>query len=51
MPGLVEIALILVIILILLGPRRLGDAGRGIGEMVRNIRRGVREDEDGHPPD
>jgi sec-independent protein translocase protein TatA len=46
MPGLPEMIVVLVIILILIGPRRLGEAGRALGELVANIRHGVKEDAD-----
>ncbi|MBI4702500.1 MAG: twin-arginine translocase TatA/TatE family subunit [Deltaproteobacteria bacterium] len=44
-PGLTEILLILAIALLLFGAGRLADIGKGLGEGIRNFRRGLRGDE------
>ena len=44
-PGITEILLILGIALLLFGAGRLADIGRGLGEGIRNFKRGLKEDE------
>lgn len=41
--GLPEILIILVIILLVFGPRRLPDMAKGIGQSVREFRKGIRD--------
>jgi sec-independent protein translocase protein TatA len=41
--GLPEILIILVLVLLLFGPKRLPEMARGIGEAVREFRRSVRD--------
>jgi sec-independent protein translocase protein TatA len=36
--GLPELAIILVIALLIFGPKKLGELGKGIGEGIRNFR-------------
>jgi sec-independent protein translocase protein TatA len=45
-PGLMEILLILGIALLLFGAGRLADIGRGLGEGIRNFKKGIKEDDD-----
>jgi sec-independent protein translocase protein TatA len=40
--GPMELVIVLVIALLILGPKRLPDAGRGMGEAMRNFRDGIR---------
>jgi sec-independent protein translocase protein TatA len=44
-PGLMEILLILGIALLLFGAGRLADIGRGLGEGIRNFKKGIKEDD------
>ena len=48
--GWTEILLIAFIGVILFGGRRLADAGRGLGEAIRNFREGMRGDSDSQKP-
>lgn len=43
--GPTELIIILVIVLIIFGPKKLPDIGRSFGEMLANFRRGAKEDE------
>ncbi len=45
-PGLTEILIILGIVLLLFGAGRLADIGKGLGEGIRNFKKGLKEDED-----
>jgi sec-independent protein translocase protein TatA len=40
--GPMELVIVLVIALIILGPKRLPDAGRAIGESMRGFKDGIR---------
>ena len=40
--GPMELIIVLVIALMILGPKRLPDAGRAMGEGMRNFRDGIR---------
>ncbi len=44
--GWTEILVIALIGVVLFGGRRLADAGRGLGEAIRNFREGMRGDSD-----
>ena len=46
--GWPEILLIALLIIVLFGGRRLAEAGRGMGEAIRNFREGMKGDSD--PP-
>lgn len=48
-PGLMEILLILGIALLLFGAGRLADIGKGLGEGIRNFKKGIKDDEEGKP--
>jgi sec-independent protein translocase protein TatA len=41
--GLPEIMIILVVVLLVFGPRRLPDMAKGIGQSVREFRKGIRD--------
>ncbi len=43
--GLPEILIILVVALLIFGPGRLADLGKGLGEGIRNFRGAVKEGE------
>ncbi|HZN55714.1 MAG TPA: twin-arginine translocase TatA/TatE family subunit [Candidatus Polarisedimenticolaceae bacterium] len=45
--GWTEILVVALIAVILFGGRRLADAGRGLGEAIRNFREGMKGDSDG----
>lgn len=47
--GWPEILLISLLVIVLFGGKRLADAGRGMGEAIRNFREGMKGDGD-HPP-
>ncbi len=42
MPGVQELVIILIIIVVLFGASRLPQLGRGMGEGIRNFKRGLR---------
>jgi sec-independent protein translocase protein TatA len=44
--GLTEILLILAIALLLFGPSKLADLGKGLGEGIKNFKSAVKSDED-----
>jgi sec-independent protein translocase protein TatA len=45
-PGPWQIVIIAVVILVLFGASRLGDMGKGLGEGIRNFKKGISEDPD-----
>ena len=48
--GFPELLLILVIVVLIFGTRRIPELGRGLGEGIRNFRRGMKgEDEEKKP--
>ena len=44
--GLPELLLILVIVVVLFGATKLPQLGRGVGEGIKNFRRGIKSDDD-----
>ncbi len=44
-PGPWQIVIIAVVILVLFGASRLGDIGKGLGEGIRNFKKGITDDE------
>ena len=44
--GMPELLIILVIILVLFGSRRIPDLAKGLGEGIRNFKSGIRGDDD-----
>ncbi|AGP39818.1 preprotein translocase [Sorangium cellulosum] len=44
--GPLEIALLIGLALLLFGAGRIADIGKGIGEGIRNFKKGIRDDED-----
>ncbi|WP_437543838.1 MULTISPECIES: twin-arginine translocase TatA/TatE family subunit [unclassified Sorangium] len=47
--GPLEIALLIGLALLLFGAGRIADIGKGIGEGIRNFKKGIRDDEDEDP--
>lgn len=45
-PGLTEILIILGIALLLFGAGRLADIGKGLGEGIRNFKKGIKDQDD-----
>ena len=45
-PGLGELLIILVILVLLFGARRLPQIGEGVGKAIRNLKRGLSSDDD-----
>lgn len=45
-PGLTEILIILGIAVLLFGAGRLADIGKGLGEGIRNFKKGLKGDDD-----
>jgi sec-independent protein translocase protein TatA len=45
--GLPEILLILAVALLLFGPSKLGQLGKGLGEGIRNFKSAMKEGEEG----
>ena len=44
--GLPEILLILGVALLIFGPKKLGDLGKGLGEGIRNFKSSMKEGDD-----
>lgn len=42
-----EIALIVVVVLIIFGPKRLPELGRGIGQFIKNFKNSIKGNKDG----
>jgi sec-independent protein translocase protein TatA len=49
--GAPEIIVILVIALLVLGPKRLPEAGRGLGRGLREFKHGLKAGDEGPDPD
>lgn len=48
--GIPELLIILVIVLIIFGPGRLGGAGGALGRAIREFRRGIQDEVEGSEP-
>jgi len=48
--GVPELLLILVIVVLIFGTSRIPELGRGLGEGIRNFRRGMKGDEEEKKP-
>jgi sec-independent protein translocase protein TatA len=48
--GITELLLILAIALLIFGPSKLADMGKGLGEGLRSFKKGISSDEDDKPP-
>ena len=48
--GFGEIVLILLIVILIFGTSRIPELGRGLGEGIRNFRRGMKGDEEEKKP-
>lgn len=44
--GPLELALILGVVILLFGAGRIADIGKGIGEGIRNFKKGIRDDDE-----
>jgi sec-independent protein translocase protein TatA len=44
-----QIVLIALVILVLFGASRLGDIGKGLGEGIKNFKKGIASDDDDEP--
>lgn len=44
--GPLEIVIILVVFLLLFGASRVADLGKGLGEGIKNFKKGLRDDDD-----
>jgi sec-independent protein translocase protein TatA len=49
MPGFQELLIILLIVLVIFGASKLPQLGRGMGEGIRNFKKGLKNDEDDPP--
>ena len=49
--GPMELLLILAIALVIFGPGKLADIGKGLGEGIRNFKSGMKEGSEGGEPD
>lgn len=47
--GPLELAVILIIALLIFGPKKLGELGKGLGEGIRNFKSSM-NDNSAHPP-
>jgi len=45
--GLPELAVIVFIALLIFGPKKLGELGKGLGEGIKNFKSAVKEGEEG----
>ena len=46
MPGFQELLIIFLIVLVIFGASKLPKLGRGLGEAIRNFKKGIKDDED-----
>jgi sec-independent protein translocase protein TatA len=46
MPGFQELLIILLIVLVIFGASKLPQLGRGLGEGIRNFRKGLKNEDD-----
>jgi sec-independent protein translocase protein TatA len=44
--GVTELVIVLVIVLILFGPGRLGNLGKDLGQSIREFRKGIKDEEE-----
>lgn len=49
MPGIQELVVILLIVIVLFGATRLPQLGKGLGEGISNFKRGLKSDETSRP--
>lgn len=47
MPGFQELLVILLIVIVIFGASKLPQLGKGLGEGIRNFRKGLKADDDG----
>ena len=51
MPGPMEVVVILLVVLLLFGAKRLPEIGRALGEGIRELKRSMKEVSDNSPED
>ena len=51
MPGFQELLIILLIVLVIFGASKLPQLGRGLGEGIRNFKKGIKGDDDDAAPE
>jgi len=51
MPGIQELLVILLIVIIIFGASKLPQLGKGLGEGIRNFRKGVKSLSEGEEPE
>ncbi len=51
LPGPLEIVVILVVVLLLFGAKRLPEIGRALGEGIREFKKSMHDKPDNAPPD
>lgn len=51
MPGIQELLVILLIVIIIFGASKLPQLGKGLGEGIRNFKSGLKSDDDAKPDD
>jgi len=51
MPGIQELLVILLIVIIIFGASKLPQLGKGLGEGIRNFKQGLKSDNDKTPPE
>ena len=49
MPGPMEVVVILLVVLLLFGAKRLPEIGRALGEGIREFKRAMKDGADGNP--
>jgi sec-independent protein translocase protein TatA len=49
--GMPELLVILVIIIFIFGTSRIASLGKGLGEGIRNFKKGLKDEEDEHSSD
>jgi sec-independent protein translocase protein TatA len=48
--GFPELLLILIIVIVIFGSSRIPELGKGLGEGIRNFKKGMKGDDDGKKP-
>jgi len=49
--GMPELLVILVILILIFGTSRIAGLGKGLGEGIRNFKKGIRDDDEDQPGD
>ena len=48
--SLVHWLIVLVVVLLIFGPKKLSEVGKGLGEGMRNFKKGIRDEDEEEPP-